>query len=115
LTNGIAGSYAPRHVDAGESREPAYGGRAEDAPRVDPGRMKQIAMRVGRVVLGVAFLLLGVVGLFLPFLQGILFLVIGLTLLSSESEYARHCLQWLRDAVERRRHKALGRASHGGK
>ncbi|MBI3785079.1 MAG: PGPGW domain-containing protein [Deltaproteobacteria bacterium] len=53
-------------------------------------------LRIGRVILGIACLILGVIGLFLPFLQGILFLVIGLTLLSSESERARRWLEWLR-------------------
>ena len=34
-----------------------------------------------RKVLGVTFLVLGFIGLFLPVLQGILFIIIGLTLL----------------------------------
>ncbi len=38
------------------------------------------------------FLLLGIVGLFLPVLQGILFIVIGLTLLSSEYVWSRKLL-----------------------
>lgn len=46
---------------------------------------------------------LGVAGLVLPVLQGILFLVIGLTLLSSESVYARRCLEWLRSHWPHRR------------
>jgi uncharacterized protein len=33
-------------------------------------------------VLGILFIVLGIVGLFLPFLQGIFFLIIGLYLLS---------------------------------
>ena len=37
-------------------------------------------------------LLLGIVGLFLPVLQGILFIVIGLTLLSSEYVWSRKLL-----------------------
>jgi uncharacterized membrane protein YbaN (DUF454 family) len=58
--------------------------------------------RVGQAVLGCLFLGLGVVGLFLPFLQGILFLVIGLTLLSNESAYARGCLRWLQARMPHR-------------
>lgn len=58
--------------------------------------MGEWVLRAGRIVLGVGCLALGVVGLFLPFLQGILFLVIGLTLLSSESEWARHILDWVK-------------------
>lgn len=58
-----------------------------------------MAVLVKRVlVLGVGwgFILLGVVGLFLPILQGILFLLIGLALLSTESRTARAILVKLR-------------------
>ena len=41
---------------------------------------------------GWAFIVLGIVGLFLPVLQGILFLLIGLFILSSEYVWARHLL-----------------------
>jgi len=51
---------------------------------------------MGRIVLGVAFLVLGVIGLFLPFLQGVLFIVVGLTVLSKESDRARSVLEWMR-------------------
>ncbi len=64
-----------------------------------------MAWRVGRMVLGCLFLGLGVIGLFLPFLQGILFLVIGLSLLSSESKWARHYHERLSQWVKRP-HKA---------
>jgi len=42
------------------------------------------------------FLLLGIVGLFLPVLQGVLFIVIGLTLLSSEYAWSRKLLSALK-------------------
>jgi uncharacterized protein len=64
--------------------------------------------RVSRVVLGVLCLALGVAGLFLPFLQGILLLLVGLTLLSSESEMARRWLEWLRARVRRKQTKPDG-------
>ena len=51
--------------------------------------------RLAKITLGVALLALGVVGLFLPFLQGILFLIMGLSLLSSESPRAKALLQYL--------------------
>jgi uncharacterized membrane protein YbaN (DUF454 family) len=60
-------------------------------------------VRVSRVLLGCFCLLLGVVGLFLPFLQGVLFLIIGLSLLSTESERARRLLDFLRGLVRRRK------------
>lgn len=44
------------------------------------------------LVVGWAFILLGIVGLFLPIMQGILFLLIGLTILSSEYVWAHHLL-----------------------
>lgn len=48
--------------------------------------------RVALLVVGWAFILLGIVGLFLPFLQGILFLLIGLFILSSEYVWAHKLL-----------------------
>ena len=44
-----------------------------------------LAKRVFIYILGWGFILLGIVGLFLPVLQGILFLLIGLLILSKES------------------------------
>lgn len=44
------------------------------------------------LVVGWAFIVLGVAGLFLPVLQGILFLLIGLIILSTEYVWAHHLL-----------------------
>lgn len=49
--------------------------------------------RLLRPVLGWMFIILGVLGLFLPILQGILFLVIGLMLLSSRYAFAHALLE----------------------
>lgn len=57
--------------------------------------MAQIA-RWARIIGGFALLVLGVVGLFLPFLQGIAFIVLGLLLLSREYHWARRLLDWAR-------------------
>lgn len=43
-------------------------------------------------LVGWGFILLGIVGLFLPVLQGILFLLIGLLVLSKESKWAKDLL-----------------------
>jgi uncharacterized membrane protein YbaN (DUF454 family) len=47
--------------------------------------------------LGWVFIVLGILGLFLPVLQGILFLLIGLYLLSSTSPWAEKLLNKLRE------------------
>lgn len=49
------------------------------------------------LILGWLFIILGILGLFLPFLQGILFIVIGLAILSSRSKRIRHLLKYLED------------------
>ena len=46
---------------------------------------------------GWGFILLGILGLFLPVLQGILFLLIGLSLLSNSSPWAARLLQRVRE------------------
>jgi uncharacterized protein len=48
--------------------------------------------RVAILVLGWCFILLGIVGLFLPILQGVLFLLVGLIILSSEYVWAHQLL-----------------------
>lgn len=52
--------------------------------------------RVLVLMVGWSFVMLGIVGLFLPILQGILFLLIGLFILSSEYLWAHHLLERLR-------------------
>jgi uncharacterized protein len=52
--------------------------------------------RFFRYVLGIFFLILGVIGLFLPILQGILFIFIGLLILAPESRLIRKFLARLR-------------------
>ena len=51
-----------------------------------------IVERILRPLLGWLFIFLGVIGLFLPLLQGVLFLVIGLTLLSNRYVFAKRLL-----------------------
>ena len=59
-------------------------------------RMNAYAKRVLILIVGWGFILLGIAGLFLPILQGVLFLVIGLIILSSEYVWAHHLLARLR-------------------
>ncbi len=49
------------------------------------------------ISLGWVFIVLGIAGLFLPVLQGILFLLIGLLILSSEYVWAHRLLTRLRE------------------
>ena len=58
--------------------------------------MARLAKRIAILALGWGFILLGIVGLVVPILQGFLFLLIGLALLSSESKTARRLLARLR-------------------
>lgn len=58
--------------------------------------MSPRAGRLTRIILGWVCLGLGVLGLFLPFLQGVLFLAIGLVLLAREQPWAHRLLLWLR-------------------
>jgi uncharacterized membrane protein YbaN (DUF454 family) len=51
--------------------------------------MRRVIRRYVILTLGWIFILLGILGLFLPILQGILFLCIGVLLLSSESARMR--------------------------
>ena len=58
--------------------------------------MNRHVKRILVLIVGWGCILLGVVGLFLPVLQGVLFLLIGLIVLSSEYVWAHHLLAKLR-------------------
>ena len=47
------------------------------------------------LMIGWSLVFLGIVGLFLPFLQGILFIMIGVAILSSRSKLVRRVLGYL--------------------
>jgi uncharacterized membrane protein YbaN (DUF454 family) len=57
--------------------------------------------RIAAIAVGWLLVVLGVAGLFLPFLQGILFLLIGLVILSKEYRWARKLLTRLRSRFPR--------------
>lgn len=52
--------------------------------------------RWARIIGGFSLLALGIVGLFLPVLQGIAFIIAGLLLLAREYHWARRLLDWVR-------------------
>ena len=49
-------------------------------------------LRIAQDVFGWTFVVIGVLGIFLPLLQGVLFIVIGLTILSTRYAFARRML-----------------------
>jgi uncharacterized membrane protein YbaN (DUF454 family) len=53
------------------------------------------------IVFGVVFLLLGVIGGFLPVVQGWIFVLIGLTLLAKEIPWVHHHLERLKSRFPR--------------
>jgi len=53
--------------------------------------------KLGVLIIGWVFVVLGILGLFLPILQGILFIMIGLAILSSRSELVRRFLKHLEE------------------
>ncbi|MGI6127041.1 MAG: PGPGW domain-containing protein [Planifilum sp.] len=57
--------------------------------------MKKRVKHIWTTILGFGFILLGIIGLAAPFLQGILFLLIGLYLLSKTSPLAKKLLERL--------------------
>jgi uncharacterized protein len=68
--------------------------------------VKPYTKRVLILIVGWGFILLGILGLFLPILQGVLFLVVGLIILSSEYIWAHRLLTRLRE-----RFPKIGRAA----
>jgi len=54
------------------------------------------ARKIVILILGWGFVLFGILGLFLPILQGVLFLLVGLLLLSTEYVWAHRLLEKLR-------------------
>jgi uncharacterized membrane protein YbaN (DUF454 family) len=65
--------------------------------RIGRQRMKAITLQIT----GYGFLVLGVLGLFLPFLQGFLFIAIGLLILAKHAAWAHNLLQRFRDTHPR--------------
>ena len=59
--------------------------------------MVKITKKIILLTLGWLFVLLGIAGLFLPLLQGILFIFIGLIVLSKESKTAKDILHQLKE------------------
>ncbi len=59
------------------------------------------------LIIGWFFVGLGILGLFLPFLQGILFIMIGLAILSTRSEMIKRLLKHLEDHYPRHHERVV--------
>jgi uncharacterized membrane protein YbaN (DUF454 family) len=59
------------------------------------------------LILGWFFVGLGILGLFLPFLQGFLFIMIGLAILSTRSEQVKRLLKHLEDRYPRHHERVM--------
>jgi len=68
------------------------------------GKLKTIAI----LIIGWLFVGLGVLGLFLPILQGVLFILIGLGILSSRSHTVRRFLKYLEGHYPKQYGRAMG-------
>jgi uncharacterized membrane protein YbaN (DUF454 family) len=61
--------------------------------------------KLGLLIIGWLFIALGILGLFIPILQGILFIMIGLAILSSRSEMIKRFLKHLEERYPRHHEK----------
>lgn len=57
--------------------------------------------KITRLVVGWGLIVLGIVGLFLPFLQGIFLIVAGLALLSKDRPWAKRWLEQIKARLKR--------------
>ncbi|WP_408606994.1 PGPGW domain-containing protein [Candidatus Nucleicultrix amoebiphila] len=55
-----------------------------------------------RFILGYFFLLIGIIGVFIPFLQGWLFIILGLILLKSHAKWAKPLNSWVREKISKK-------------
>lgn len=75
--------------------------------------MQPLLKRIAILILGWGFVLLGILGLFLPILQGILFILIGLIILSTEYIWAHRLLEKVKarfPTLAQKAHEASARA-----
>jgi uncharacterized membrane protein YbaN (DUF454 family) len=64
--------------------------------------LKRHATRVLRLSAGSVLLLVGVIGGFIPVLQGWLFILAGLSIMAPESQRARSWLDWVKKHLRRK-------------
>jgi uncharacterized membrane protein YbaN (DUF454 family) len=69
--------------------------------------------RLIKVGFGILFLVLGIIGIFIPVMPQIPFLLLSLTLLSSESSHARNLLRRMKRWLAQQRRALRRRNNHG--
>ena len=63
--------------------------------------MRRHALRIARLSVGSLLIVVGIIGGFIPVLQGWIFVLGGLSLLAQESDRARMLLEHVRDRFQR--------------
>lgn len=71
--------------------------------------MLSIAFRAAALIVGSLLVALGIVGIFLPFLQGVLLIALGLSVLSLASERVAAGVEALKQMVRRAWHRLRGK------
>jgi hypothetical protein len=77
------------------------------ATGVPPRKPSHPLWRLTKIIVGIGFIGFGFIGLFLPILQGVLFMLLGLGLLSTESPRVRALVDEIK-----RRHPGPWRRAH---
>lgn len=91
-----------RPPGAGSGVDPGTGEPGSAAPRGEPSRRRFRPWRVLRIASGFLLLALGVIGLFLPILQGVLMILAGLAVLGKDLPWSRAITDRLAGFVKRR-------------
>jgi len=102
--------------DPRRAPDPGRKGRLSSGPEEGPGSATSGWSRILRLVLGWLLIGLGVVGLFVPVLQGVLLISLGLLILSRESPALRRLGRRLGERFPflRRMHKRIQRRRRDG-
>jgi hypothetical protein len=82
--------------DSGASASLTHCSKISIAQAVPSESVKTYLKRALLLTVGWGFVLLGIIGLFLPVLQGVLFLLVGLTILSTQYAWAHRWMTKLR-------------------
>ncbi len=91
-----------RRPGAGARGQSAAGEPDSASPPEEPARRRFRPWRVLRIASGFLLLALGVIGLFLPILQGVLMILAGLAVLGKDLPWSRAITDRLAELVKRR-------------